>query len=202
MIYSSFRGTGDGPLLCRIPLRLTYCLGAHTGSSNPRPSTDIEGNPPHPSEGAKSLEPPRRHQGGSRRLVSKVRREPPSLPSLAAWDTPSPLATGPVAICSRRTLAPRIQRSRPLLSRNRRLGPSGTTPSRRGGRKKKKSVRGKKKREKKKNRATCREDYHKRRRRSGLLGILNANRKNPQAHGYRCSLHPGVFQSIDFPQRM
>jgi len=24
--------------------------------------------------------------------------------------------------------------------------------------------------------------------------------KNPQAHGYRCSFHPGVFQSIDFPQ--
>ena len=34
-----------------------------------------------------------------------------------------------------------------------------------------------------------------------LLGILNANKKNPQAHGYRCSFHPGVFQSIDFPQR-
>jgi len=33
-----------------------------------------------------------------------------------------------------------------------------------------------------------------------VLGILNANRKNPQAHGYRCSLHSGVFQSIDFPQ--
>ena len=33
-----------------------------------------------------------------------------------------------------------------------------------------------------------------------LLGILNANRKNPQAHGYRCSFRPGVFQSIDFPQ--
>ena len=33
-----------------------------------------------------------------------------------------------------------------------------------------------------------------------VLGILNANRKNPQAHGYRCSLHPGVFQSIDFSQ--
>jgi len=34
-----------------------------------------------------------------------------------------------------------------------------------------------------------------------LLGILNANRKiYPQAHGYRCSFHPGVFQSIDFPQ--
>ena len=33
-----------------------------------------------------------------------------------------------------------------------------------------------------------------------LLGILNANRKNPQAHRYRCSFHPGVFQSIDFPQ--
>ena len=35
-----------------------------------------------------------------------------------------------------------------------------------------------------------------------LLGILNAHKiipkDNPQAHGYRCSFHPGVFQSIDF----
>ena len=35
---------------------------------------------------------------------------------------------------------------------------------------------------------------------NGVLGILNANIKNPQAHGYRCSFHPGLFQSIDFPQ--
>jgi hypothetical protein len=33
-----------------------------------------------------------------------------------------------------------------------------------------------------------------------MLGILNANRKNPQAHGYRCSFHPRVFQGIDFPK--
>ena len=32
-----------------------------------------------------------------------------------------------------------------------------------------------------------------------LLGILNTQRKNGQAHGYRCSFHLGVFQGIDFP---
>ena len=34
-----------------------------------------------------------------------------------------------------------------------------------------------------------------------LVGYFRRKQKNPQAHGYRCSLHPGVFQSIDFPQR-
>ena len=34
-----------------------------------------------------------------------------------------------------------------------------------------------------------------------LVGYFKRKQKNPQAHGYRCSLHPGVFQSIDFPQR-
>ena len=33
------------------------------------------------------------------------------------------------------------------------------------------------------------------------VGFFKRKQKNPQAHGYRCSLHPGVFQSIDFPQR-
>jgi len=33
-----------------------------------------------------------------------------------------------------------------------------------------------------------------------LVGYFKRKQKNPQAHGYRCSLHPGVFQSIDFPQ--
>jgi len=33
-----------------------------------------------------------------------------------------------------------------------------------------------------------------------LVGYLKRKQKNPQAHGYRCSLHPGVFESIDFPQ--
>ena len=33
------------------------------------------------------------------------------------------------------------------------------------------------------------------------VGYFKRKQKNPQAHGYRCSLHPGVFQSIDFPQR-
>jgi len=32
------------------------------------------------------------------------------------------------------------------------------------------------------------------------VGYFKHKQKNPQAHGYRCSLHPGVFQSIDFPQ--
>ena len=32
------------------------------------------------------------------------------------------------------------------------------------------------------------------------VGYFKRKQKNPQAHGYRCSLHPGVFQSIDFPQ--
>ena len=34
-----------------------------------------------------------------------------------------------------------------------------------------------------------------------IVGYFKRKQKNPQAHGYRCSLHPGVFQSIDFPQR-
>ena len=33
-----------------------------------------------------------------------------------------------------------------------------------------------------------------------LVGYFKHKQKNLQAHGYRCSLHPGVFQSIDFPQ--
>jgi len=33
------------------------------------------------------------------------------------------------------------------------------------------------------------------------FGYFKRKQKNPQAHGYRCSLHPGVFQSIDFPRR-
>ena len=33
-----------------------------------------------------------------------------------------------------------------------------------------------------------------------LVGYFKRKQKNPQAHGYRCSFHPGVFQSIDFPQ--
>ena len=32
------------------------------------------------------------------------------------------------------------------------------------------------------------------------VGYFKRKQKNPQAHGYRCSFHPGVFQSIDFPQ--
>ena len=34
-----------------------------------------------------------------------------------------------------------------------------------------------------------------------VVGYFKRKQKNPQAHGYRCSFHPGVFQSIDFPQR-
>jgi len=33
-----------------------------------------------------------------------------------------------------------------------------------------------------------------------VVGYFKRKQKNPQAHGYRCSFHPGVFQSIDFPQ--
>ena len=33
-----------------------------------------------------------------------------------------------------------------------------------------------------------------------LVGYFKRKYKNPQVHGYRCSFHPGVFQSIDFPQ--
>ena len=33
-----------------------------------------------------------------------------------------------------------------------------------------------------------------------LVGYFKRKQKNPQAHGYRCSFHPGVFQSIDFLQ--
>jgi len=33
-----------------------------------------------------------------------------------------------------------------------------------------------------------------------LVGYFKRKKKNLQAHGYRCSFHPGVFQSIDFPQ--
>jgi len=36
--------------------------------------------------------------------------------------------------------------------------------------------------------------------REDAVGYFKRKQKNPQAHGYRCSLHPGVFQSIDFPQ--
>ena len=35
---------------------------------------------------------------------------------------------------------------------------------------------------------------------SPAVGYFKRKQKNPQAHGYRCSLHLGVFQSIDFPQ--
>ena len=35
----------------------------------------------------------------------------------------------------------------------------------------------------------------------GAVGYFKRKQKNLQAHGYRCSFHPGVFQSIDFPQR-
>ena len=31
-----------------------------------------------------------------------------------------------------------------------------------------------------------------------LVGYFKRTQRNPQAHGYRCSFHPGVFQSIDF----
>jgi len=34
------------------------------------------------------------------------------------------------------------------------------------------------------------------------VGYFKRKQKNPQAHGYRCGFHPGVFQSIDFPQGM
>jgi len=34
-----------------------------------------------------------------------------------------------------------------------------------------------------------------------LVGYFKRKQKNLQAHGYRCKFHPGVFQSIDFPQR-
>ena len=33
-----------------------------------------------------------------------------------------------------------------------------------------------------------------------VVGYFKRKQKNLQAHGYRCSFHPGVFQSIDFPQ--
>jgi len=32
-----------------------------------------------------------------------------------------------------------------------------------------------------------------------LVGYFKCTQKNPQAHGYRCSFHAGVFQGIDFP---
>ena len=35
-----------------------------------------------------------------------------------------------------------------------------------------------------------------------LVGYFKRKQKNPQAHRYRRSFHPGVFQSIDFPQGM
>ena len=86
--------------------------------------------------------PPRRHQGGSRRLAPKSRGEPPSLPSLGAWGIPLPLVMGLVVLSPRRTPTLQIRRSRLLPSQSRRLGPSGSTPSRRGGRRKKKSASG------------------------------------------------------------
>ena len=33
-----------------------------------------------------------------------------------------------------------------------------------------------------------------------IVGYLKRKQRNPQAHGYRCSFHPRVFQSIDFSQ--
>ena len=101
MIYSSSRSTGVEPSLCGTPLRLTYCLWAHSGSSDPRPSTDVEEPRLVRRRGATFLTLPRRHQGGSRCLVFKSRREPPSLLSLGAWGTPSPSATDPVVIDSK-----------------------------------------------------------------------------------------------------
>ena len=38
------------------------------------------------------------------------------------------------------------------------------------------------------------------RQRVATVGYFKRKQKNPQAHGYRCSFHPGVFQSINFPQ--
>ena len=32
-----------------------------------------------------------------------------------------------------------------------------------------------------------------------LVGYFKRTQKNPQAYGYRCSFHPGVFQGINFP---
>ena len=32
-----------------------------------------------------------------------------------------------------------------------------------------------------------------------VVGYFKRKQKNPQAHGYRCSLHPRLFHSIDFP---
>jgi len=32
-----------------------------------------------------------------------------------------------------------------------------------------------------------------------FVGYFKRKQKNPQAHGYQCSFHLGVFQSIDFP---
>ena len=78
----------------RTSLRLTYRLWAHTGSSDTRPSTDVERTWPRPSEGATFLTLPRHHQDGSRRLVSKGRREPPSLPSLGARGDPITISDG------------------------------------------------------------------------------------------------------------
>ena len=34
-----------------------------------------------------------------------------------------------------------------------------------------------------------------------IVGYFKHKQKNPQTHRYRCSFHPGVFHSIDFPQR-
>jgi len=34
----------------------------------------------------------------------------------------------------------------------------------------------------------------------GGVGYFKRKQKNLQAHGYRCSFHLGVFQSIDFPK--
>jgi len=36
-------------------------------------------------------------------------------------------------------------------------------------------------------------------RRQKACCYFKRKQKNPQAHGYRCSFHSGVFQSIDFP---
>jgi hypothetical protein len=42
--------------------------------------------------------------------------------------------------------------------------------------------------------------YHPTKANMVVVGYFKRKQKNPQAYGYRCSFHPGVFQGIDFPR--
>ena len=144
-----------------------------TGSSDPRPSADVEESPPQPWEGGDisgtalpspgrvEMPHPQGQEGGP---------EPPQSGDVGDPITISDGSGGDPLSKDARTTG---RRSRPLLLGNRRRGLSGSTPSRRGGESKRKGVRKEKK--KKKNIAAYRGNCRKRRRGSSCYRGNNSS---------------------------